>query len=96
MISPRFTTSGIFYDSPDAGTDFISYYDRMYIFTQDKRVIFEVYTKPFKPFAGFCQILTDGQQVYSRVDDFFFFLSQIKDQYPEVADWFLFNIKKFT
>lgn len=93
MISPRFTTSGIFYDSPDTGMDFISYYERMYIFTHNRKVIFEVYTKPF---TGFCQILTEGQQVYSRIDDFFFFLSQIRGQYPEVADWFLFNIKKFT
>lgn len=93
MISPRFTTSCIFYELSDTGTDFISYYERMYIFTHDKKVIFEVYTKPF---SGFCQILTDGEQVYSRIDDFFFFLSQIRDRYPDVADWFLFNIKKFT
>lgn len=93
MISPRFTTSGIFYESPDTGMDFISYYERTYIFTHNRKVIFEVYTNPF---TGFCQVPTEGQQVYRRVDDFFFFLSQIRDQYPEVADWFLFNIKKFT
>jgi hypothetical protein len=93
MISPRLTTSGILYNSLDAEKDFTSYYDKRYVLTHNRKVIFEVYTKPF---TGFCQILTEGQQVYRRVDDFFFFLSQIRDQYPEVADWFLFNIKKFT
>jgi hypothetical protein len=33
---------------------------------------------------------------YEGINDIFIFLDQIKIKYPDVADWFLFNIKKFT
>lgn len=33
---------------------------------------------------------------YQAIDDIFSFVESIRIEYPDVADWFLFNIKKFS
>jgi hypothetical protein len=33
---------------------------------------------------------------YQSIEDIFYFTQQIRIKYPDVADWFLFNIKKFS
>ena len=38
----------------------------------------------------------DSSGKYQSIDDIFSFVEQISVKYPDVADWFLFNIKKFS
>jgi hypothetical protein len=33
---------------------------------------------------------------YQPIEDIFSFIEEIRVKYPDVADWFLFNIKKFS
>ena len=33
---------------------------------------------------------------YQPIEDIFYFIEEIRTKYPDVADWFLFNIKNFS
>jgi hypothetical protein len=38
----------------------------------------------------------NSEKKYQSIEDIFSFVGEIRAKYPDVADWFLFNIKKFS
>jgi hypothetical protein len=81
-----------------SGRLFACYADINYLLYDEGRCIFEIIVGPIEIIVGpinGCYLSMDGGG-YQPIEDIFIFLDRIKTEYPEVADWFLFNIKKFT
>ena len=70
---------------------FACYADTKYLLYDGGRCIFEIIVGPINGYY----LSMDGRG-YQPIEDIFIFLDRIKTKYPDVADWFLFNIKKFT
>jgi len=70
---------------------FACYADIKYLLYDGGRCIFEIIGGTIN---GYYLSMDGGD--YQPIEDIFIFLDSIKTKYPEVADWFLFNIKKFT
>lgn len=73
-----------------SGRLFASYVGIKYLLYDDGECIFEIMSNP--SVQGY---YLRGKH-YEGIEDFFVFLDGIKTKYPDVADWFLFNIKNFT
>jgi hypothetical protein len=74
-----------------SGRLFACYADIKYLLYDGGRCVFEIMGGPIN---GYYLSMDGGG--YQPIEDIFIFLDRIKTKYPEVADWFLFNIKKFT
>jgi hypothetical protein len=61
-----------------------------YLLYDDGECIFEILNNPSPQGYYLC-----GKN-YEEIKDLFVFLGEIRTKYPDVADWFLFNIKNFT
>ena len=75
------------------GILFACYGSTKYVLYDSGTCIFEIMARSAK---GYYLSNWESDQGYQAIGDFFIFLDQIKIRYPDVADWFLFNIKKFT
>ena len=73
-----------------SGKLFASYAGIKYLLYDNGECIFEVLNNPSPQGYYLC-----GNR-YEEIKDFFVFLDEIRTNYPDVADWFLFNIKNFT
>lgn len=89
MIEPEVVTPYDLRNKVYSGKLFVHYAGSKYLLYDEGTCIFEVISNPAQ---GYCLCGKD----YEEIKDIFIFLDQIKAKYPEVADWFLFNIKKFT
>jgi hypothetical protein len=74
-----------------SGRLFACYADIKYLLYDGGRCIFEIIVGPIN---GYYLSMDGGG--YQTIKDIFIFLDSIKTKYPEVADWFLFNIGKFS
>jgi hypothetical protein len=70
---------------------FACYADIKYLLYDGGRCIFEIMGGPIN---GYYLSMDGGG--YQPIEDIFIFLDRIKTKYPEVADWFLFNIGRFS
>jgi hypothetical protein len=93
MIEPEVLTP---YDllrnrfSSSSGIFFACYTDTKYILYDDGECIFEIIGSPTEGYY----FSNEGD--LREIKDIFIFLDQIKTKYPDVADWFLFNIGRFS
>lgn len=69
---------------------FISFSSK-YLFYDDGICVFEI-LPGLKPQGYYL----NSASKYQPIEDIFSFIAEIKVKYPDVADWFLFNIKKFS
>jgi hypothetical protein len=73
-----------------SGKLFACYSGIKYLLYDDRECIFEILFNPSPQGYYLC-----GKN-YEEIKDLFVFLDEIRTKYPDVADWFLFNIKNFT
>lgn len=74
---------------------FFCHFDQAkYIFYDNNVCIFEIMPSHGIYVEQGYYLNRDGK--YQSTEDFFSFLAHLGSEYPDVADWFLFNIKKFT
>lgn len=89
MIEPESISPSELKDRTSSGKLFACYAGIKYLLYDDGECIFEIMGGPVNGYH-----LSNGGG-YQGIEDIFVFLDQIKTKYPDVADWFLFNIGKF-
>jgi hypothetical protein len=91
MIEPESIPLFYLKGRTSSGRLFACYADIKYLLYDEGRCIFEIMGGPINGYY----LSTDGGR-YQQITDIFIFLDSIKTKYPEVADWFLFNIGRFS
>lgn len=89
MIEPEAITPYDLLNRVSSEILFVHYAGIKYLLYDEGICIFEVMSNPTQ---GYCLCGKD----YEEIKDIFIFLDQIKTKYPDVADWFLFNIGRFS
>jgi len=90
MIEPESISPFGLKGRTSSGRLFACYAGIKYLLYDEGECIFEVMSNPSA--QGY---YLRGKH-YEGITDFFVFLEQIKTKYPDVVEWFLFNIKNFT
>lgn len=94
MIQPREISPFEFMEALKSGIRgelFISFDDSKYLLYYDNLCVFEIIP------SQICQGYYLNQEgKYQSIEDIFSFVEHIRIRHPDVADWFLFNIKKFS